>query len=103
MDEYPRMSLLWLFPYLGVFGFLAGLTYPYYRFMNTTLAVLLLTGLGAWLVVRFLLRRNVVAGALVGPLILGGFGSILAPGLARWPQETPPSRFMDPGARAAPA
>ena len=101
MDEYPRMSLLWLFPYLGVFGFIAGLTYPYYRFMNTTLAVLLLTGLGAWLVVRFLLHRNVVAGALVGLLILGGFGSILASGLTRWTSEAPSSRFMDPGTRVA--
>jgi hypothetical protein len=101
MDDYPRMSLLWLLPYLGVFGFLAGLTYPYYRFMNTTLAVLLLTGLGAWLVVRFLLRRNVVAGVLVGLLILGGFGSILASGLTRWTSEAPSSRFMDPGTRVA--
>ncbi len=101
MDDYRRMSLLWLLPYLGVFGFVAGLTYPYYRFMNTTLAVLLLTGLGAWLVVRFVVRRNVAAGALVALLILGGFGSILASGLTRWTANTPSSRFMEPGTRVA--
>src|SRR5205814_939056 len=44
MDEYPRMTLLWLFPLLGLFGWAAGLTYPYYRFFNTTVAIMLLAG-----------------------------------------------------------
>ena len=61
-DEYQRMSLLWLLPYLGCFGFLAGLTYPYYRFMNTTTAIMVLAGMGAWIASRFFLRRFRTAG-----------------------------------------
>lgn len=52
-DDLARASILWLAPLVGLFGFVAGLTYPYYRFFNTTLAWLLLVGVGAWIVVRF--------------------------------------------------
>src|SRR5206468_2083011 len=52
-DELDRMPLLWLLPYLGVFGFAVALTYPYYRFMNTTVAIMALVGLGAWILARW--------------------------------------------------
>jgi hypothetical protein len=52
-DDLARVSVLWLAPLVGLFGFVAGLTYPYYRFFNTTLAWVLLVGVGAWLVMRF--------------------------------------------------
>src|SRR5919198_4304916 len=101
MDEYPRMTLLWLLPYLGVLGFVAGLVYPYYRFMNTTLAVVILAAMGGWLLVRFVLRRSVVAATVVGLLIMGGFGWIASSGLANWANDAPSARFLDPPTRIA--
>ena len=62
-DELARVSIVWLAPLAGLFGFLAGLTYPYYRFFNTTLAWLLLVGVGAYLVSRFLLDFSRKGGA----------------------------------------
>jgi hypothetical protein len=62
-DELTRVSIVWLAPLAGLFGFLAGLTYPYYRFFNTTLAWLLLVGVGAYFVSRFLLDFSRRGGA----------------------------------------
>ncbi len=47
-DWHSRISVLWLLPYVGVFGFVLGKSYPYYRFLNPTLAMQLLVGLGLW-------------------------------------------------------
>lgn len=52
-DELSRVSIVWLAPLVGIFGFLAGKSYPYYRFFNTTLAWVLLIGIGIWLAARF--------------------------------------------------
>jgi Major Facilitator Superfamily len=101
LDEYPRMSLLWLLPLLGLFGFVAGLVYPYYRFLNTTLAVMLLVGLGAWVAVRFAANRNRVAGLVVGLVILAGFGWVVSSGLQSWTSQAITARFLDPGTRSA--
>lgn len=50
--DLARISIVWLAPLAGVFGFLAGLTYPYYRFFNTTLSWVLLAGIGAYFIAR---------------------------------------------------
>jgi hypothetical protein len=100
-DDYDRFPLLWLLPLVGMFGFLLGLAYPYYRFMNTTLAPLILTGMGAWLAARFLLRRNRIAGIVAVVLILAGFASVLAGGMPSWTSQAKHSRFMTPDARVA--
>ena len=52
-DELSRISIVWLAPLVGIFGFLAGASYPYYRFFNTTLAWVLLVGVGIWVAARF--------------------------------------------------
>ena len=74
-DDLARVSVLWLAPLVGLFGFVAGLTYPYYRFFNTTLAWVLLVGVGAWLVMRFFMdvaRKGGAARiALVGVAAVG--------------------------------
>ena len=54
-DELTRVSVVWLAPLVGVLGAVAGLTYPYYRFFNTTLAWVLLVGVGAYFLARFFL------------------------------------------------
>ena len=100
-DEYHRMPLLWMLPYLGCFGFLAGLTYPYYRFMNTTIAIMVLAGMGAWVASRFLLRRFRAAGVLGVIAVMAGFGFILASGLPQWTSTAPTARWLDDNSRAA--
>ena len=57
-DELARVSLVWLAPLAGMFGFLAGLTYPYYRFFNTTVAWIVLPGVGVYFILRFFLDRS---------------------------------------------
>jgi hypothetical protein len=52
-DDLSRVAIVWLAPLAGLFGFLAGLTYPYYRFFNTTLAWVLLVGLGIYFAARW--------------------------------------------------
>jgi hypothetical protein len=69
-EDLARVSILWLAPLAGLFGFIGGLTYPYYRFFNTTLAWLLLVGLGAYFLLRFLISKSTAA-AVVGLIVLG--------------------------------
>jgi hypothetical protein len=57
-DTYSVTSIWYLFPYIGVAGALTAKALPYYRFMNSTAAVMILCGLGAWIAVRWLLRRS---------------------------------------------
>lgn len=52
-----RAVVLWLLPVLGVLGYAIGLDYPYKRFLNVTLAPVLLAGIGTWAVVRPLVAR----------------------------------------------
>ena len=47
-----------LLPFLGTLGWIAGATYPYYRFMNATLALFPLAGLGAYVAIKWLWRRE---------------------------------------------
>ena len=75
-DHETRISLVWLAPLLGCLGFLAGLAYPYYRFFNTTLAWVLLAGLGAGFALRFFLDRGrrqplLLVGVLAIVVVLG--------------------------------
>ena len=51
-DELARVGIVWLAPLVGIFGFLAA-SFPYYRFFNTTLAWVLLVGIGIWVAARF--------------------------------------------------
>lgn len=73
-DELTRVSIVWLAPLVGIFGFLAGASYPYYRFFNTTLAWVLLVGIGIWVAARFFIslarRGGVYRFAWVGLLAL---------------------------------
>jgi hypothetical protein len=56
-DPLPRALVLWLLPVLGVLAYYVGLSYPYKRFLNVTLAPVLLAGMGTWALVRPLLSR----------------------------------------------
>lgn len=62
-DELSRVSIVWLAPLAGIFGFLAGVAYPYYRFFNTTLSWILLVGVGIYFAARWFLAVSARGGA----------------------------------------
>jgi uncharacterized membrane protein SirB2 len=62
-DELTRVSIVWLAPLAGIFGFLAGWAYPYYRFFNTTLSWILLVGVGIYFAARWFLAVSERGGA----------------------------------------
>lgn len=61
-DDFVRLTVAWLAPLVGIFGFLAGAAYTYYRFFNTTLAWVLLVGVGAYFALRFFIDRARLGG-----------------------------------------
>jgi MFS family permease len=83
-SEFGTVSAAWLLPLLGVFGFLVGKTYPYYRFMNATAGLMALTGLGTWVAVRWLTTRREgrarTAGAVVALLVVASLGFVWVQG-----------------------
>lgn len=74
-EEMPRVSIVWLAPLLGLLGAVAGLSYPYYRFFNTTTAWLLIAAVGAYFVLRYSFdiagRGGAGVIALVGLAVVG--------------------------------
>jgi hypothetical protein len=55
-NPISRAVFVWLLPLVGMLGFYVGLRYPYKRFLNSTVAPLLLAGLGLWGLVGFSIR-----------------------------------------------
>ena len=56
-DRLTSLTLLWLLPLLGLFGWLAGLAYPYYRFLNATPVWVVLFGVGSAAVIAWAWRQ----------------------------------------------
>jgi hypothetical protein len=90
-DELTRVAVLWLAPLVGLAGVFAGLTYPYYRFLNTTLAWVLLVGIGGAFVIRYVSgaahRKSAsVLGLVVATAVAVVFATNLAAGfdLSNW-------------------
>ena len=103
-DEFGTVSTMMLIPFLGVLGFLAGAVYPYYRFMNATMALFPLTGLGAYVAIRWFLRREGaarIAGIVASLLLVASFGYIWVNGreAARWADEG--NQWIDQPTRTA--
>ena len=103
-DEFGTISTMLLIPFLGILGFLAGAVYPYYRFMNATMALFALTGLGAFVAIAWLLRRDgaaKVAGIVASLLIVASFGYIWVNGrqAAQW--ADPDNQWIDQPTRTA--
>ena len=89
--EYDQVSIWWLFPFVGVLTFLTGQDIPYYRFMNASAAPMALTGLGAFVLVRWLLRGEGGrrAAGVVGALVVVGLlaWTFLDPVINKWAQQ----------------
>jgi hypothetical protein len=97
LDRHLAMSVVWLLPLIGVFGFAVGYAYPYYRFINVTLAPMLLVGLGAWVLTRpfwwaearYGSRRRVIPSVGVVVILLGLGALSFRPGLRLWNRQGP--------------
>jgi len=100
-DRYSTISVLWLLPLAGLFGYVAGLTYPYYRFLTATLALMLLAGMGAWVIARLGLRYLKGGGIAVVVLMFAALGFALSQGLSDWNSSDPDSRWLQPDTRVA--
>ena len=91
VSQYEQVSIWWMFPFAGVLTFLLGEAIPYYRFMNATAAPMALTGLGAYLLVRWLYRgegTRRIAGALGALVVVGALVWVfLDPAINRWAQQ----------------
>ena len=89
--QYEQVSIWWMFPFAGVLTFLLGQAIPYYRFMNATAAPMALTGLGAYLAVRWLYRgegSRRLAGAIGALVVVGALTWVfLDPAINRWAQQ----------------
>ncbi len=103
-DTFGTISAMWLLPLAGALGFLAGKTYPYYRFMNATAALMPLLGLGLWVAVRWLLGRAGSARvvAIVGIVaIVAAMGFVWAKGRDASQWATPDNQWIDQPTRTA--
>jgi hypothetical protein len=97
VDRHSAVSLLWALPVAGVFGFALGIAFPFYRFLNVTLALMLLVGMGAWALTRFARwlgprvgDRWRLAQAAAAIVVLAGIAVFLVkPGARTWSRQTP--------------
>ena len=93
-----------LLPLIGVFGWVTGAAYPYYRFMNATVALFALVGLGAYVAIKWLWGRAgaaKVAGILASLLIVASLGFIWVNGreVSNW--ADPEGQWIDQPTRTA--
>ncbi len=103
-DTAGTLSAMWLIPLLGMFGWVAGAAYPYYRFMNATAALMALLGIGAWVAIAWLLRRQGATRlvAWVGVVaIIASLGFVWVKGreAAQWANED--NQWIDQPTRTA--
>ena len=103
-DGFGTISTMLLIPFLGTLGWIAGAAYPYYRFMNATVALFPLVGLGAYVIIKWFLKREGaarIAGFAVAALIVASFGYIWVNGrdAARW--ADPDNQWIDQPTRTS--
>ena len=104
-DELARVSIVWLAPLAGIFGFLAGVAYPYYRFFNTTLSWILLVGVGIYFAARWFLAASQRGGAsllaLLGIVALAVIvGTNFTSGLSQSHWNDPSDAWLKPPQQA---
>ncbi|HUF59326.1 MAG TPA: MFS transporter [Actinomycetota bacterium] len=89
--QYEQVSIWWMFPFAGVLTFLLGQAIPSYRFMNATAAPMALTGLGAFVAVRWLVHgegARRIAGVLGAFVVVGALVYVFVdPAMNRWAQQ----------------
>ena len=89
--QYDQVSIWWMFPFVGVLTFLTGQDIPYYRFMNASAAPMALTGLGAFVLVRWLVRGEGgrrIAGIVGAVAVTGALAYVFVqPAITEWAKQ----------------
>jgi MFS family permease len=89
--QYDQVATWWMFPFVGVLTFLTGEALPYFRFMNASAAPMALTGLGAFVAVRWLVRgggRRRAAGLLGAVVVVGALAYVFVqPAITEWARQ----------------
>jgi MFS family permease len=103
-DGFGTISAMLLLPFIGIFGWITGAAYPYYRFMNATVALFPLVGLGAYVGIRWLWKREGAArfaGIVASVLIVASLGYVWVNGrqVSHW--ADPDSQWIDQPTRTA--
>lgn len=104
-DAYRTMAAWWLLPYLASVVFVAaGKVLPYYRFMNSTAAVMPLTAIGIWVLGMWIFKktnRNMLVAAVSFVVLAAGLWYGFGHGIvtSRW--NDPTNQWIDQGTRAA--
>jgi hypothetical protein len=87
-EYFSEVTLAWTLPLAGMFGFLIGAAYPYFRFFNATLAPLLVASIGLWLLVRLGRRLRSRVGVLAPVVAVTAVAAVLGvwwfQGLSAW-------------------
>lgn len=106
-ERFAELTVAWTLPLAGVFGFLIGAAYPYFRFFNATMAPLLATALGFAVLIGFVKRlapRRLLAPVAAGALVAVTLGFWWSAGLSSWNTKpgwnTPEVRTTTTAARA---
>ncbi len=108
-DAYRTMSMWWLLPYLAsVLFILMGSVVPYYRFFNSTAAIMSLVAIGLWVITRWIVDRfdankglKIVAGLVITVLLGAGFGFVIKGGLEATQWNDPENQWIDQPTREA--
>ena len=86
-EPFAEVTLAWTLPLAGMFGFLLGAAYPYFRFFNATLAPLLLASVGLWLLVWLAsrIRRGAAVASVAAAVVVAAIvGVWWVKGLSAW-------------------
>ena len=88
-DRFAEITVGWTLPLAGMFGFVFGAAYPYFRFFNATLAPLVATAVGFTVIVGASLRLRRRPLARLAPviavgLVVGILFTWYAGGLRQW-------------------
>jgi hypothetical protein len=87
-EWFSEITLAWTLPLVGMFGFVLGAAYPYFRFFNGTLAPILATALGVAVVLRAPARlggsRGRIATVIVAVATVAFIGMWWSRGLSMW-------------------
>lgn len=108
-DAYRTMSAWWLLPYLASLLFiLMGSVVPYYRFFNSTAAIMSLVAIGLWVIVRWIVGKfdaskamQIVAGLVITVLLGVGFAFAVKGGLETTKWNDYDNQWLDPETREA--
>jgi MFS family permease len=89
--QYDQVSIWWMFPFVGVLTFLTGQDIPYYRFMNASVAPMALAGLGAFALVRWLVRGDSArraVGIVAAVAVVGALAYVFVqPAITKWAKQ----------------